>query len=142
MRPPRVLVLDDEEPVRDLWVDALREAGYDVVGFVRGDEALARLPDIDPAVIVLDMLMPHMDGFEFLARLRAASADRTPLLIISALGESLVHSIDAHGSTILGIAGILMKPVDMSRLVAEIQRIIGDGASDDEGAYRGSSTVA
>ena len=68
----RVLVLDDEAPVRDLWVEALHEAGYDAMGVARGDDAIGRRAEFAPDLILLDMMMPHMDGFEFLARLRHA----------------------------------------------------------------------
>ena len=125
----RVLVLDDEAPVRDLWVEALHEAGYDAMGVARGDDAIGRRAEFAPDLILLDMMMPHMDGFEFLARLRAHSpAAQTPLLIVSALGESLGHALDAQGSRILGIAGILMKPVDVAVLLGAVRRIIGPGA--------------
>ena len=73
-------------------------------------------------------MMPHVDGFEFLARLRARSpVTHTPLVIVSALGGALGHALDAQGSRVLGIVGILMKPVDLAVLLGAVRRIIGPG---------------
>jgi CheY-like chemotaxis protein len=58
-----------------------------VDGFALGADVLARLPDLAPDLILLDMMVPGMDGYEFLARLRAQPmASSVPLLIVSALG--------------------------------------------------------
>jgi CheY-like chemotaxis protein len=122
----RILVVEDEQAVREVWVEALEEAGYDVLGFAEGADALARLSELRPDLILLDMMMPSMDGYEFLARLRAnPSSTRIPLLIISAIGESLSMSIDAPGAETLGVAGILPKPLNLPDLLGHVERIIG-----------------
>jgi CheY-like chemotaxis protein len=121
----QVLVLDDDEAVRETFVDALERAGYSVVGLAAGVEALSRLEEIGPDLIVLDMAMPEMDGFEFLARLRASSARRdVPVLIVSALGEHLRDSIDAPGAASLRIAGILPKTTSLDTLLDHVAAVI------------------
>ncbi len=126
MPPPRIVVLEDEEQVRDVWMEALEEAGYAVRGFGVGADVLARLGELAPDLILLDMMMPGMDGFEFLARLRANPASaRIPLLIISAIGESLDLSIDAQGARTLGVAAILAKPLNLATLIQHVERIVG-----------------
>ncbi len=128
MARKRVVVLDDDELVRDLWGDALKKAGYDAVGIAVGSEALERLADLRPDLILLDMMMPEMDGFEFLARLRANPVGAAiPVLIISVLGDALVEGIDRRGAATLGVAGILPKPVEVSTVVEQVKRIIGPG---------------
>jgi len=126
MAPPRIVVLEDEDQVREVWVEALEDAGYAVEGFGVGADVLARLPELAPDLILLDMMMPGMDGFEFLARLRANPASgRIPLLIISAIGESLELSIDERGARTLGVAAILAKPLNLPTLLQHVERIVG-----------------
>src|SRR5574337_479014 len=76
MAHSQILVLEDKEFVRDVWVDGLEEAGYSVVGMASGTEALARLPKLNPQLILLDIKMPDMDGIQFLARLRTPARRR------------------------------------------------------------------
>jgi CheY-like chemotaxis protein len=129
MPGPRIIVLDDDADVRAAWVDALQTAGYAVTGFGLADEVLTRLPDLAPDLILLDMMMPGMDGFEFLARLRANPASSgIPLLIISGLGESLSVAIDDRAASALGVAAILTKPLDLSLLVQHVEQIAGPPA--------------
>ncbi len=126
----RVLVLEDEQDVRDVWVEALEIAGYSVVGIAAGVEALQRLPDLQPELILLDMMMPEMDGFEFLARIRANPVSaHIPVLIVSALGNALLHAIDRRGAETLGVAGILPKPVQVGTLIERVGQIIGPGGT-------------
>src|SRR5262249_11675349 len=69
--PGLVLVVDDELVARRLAEETLRPLGYDALGVTGGAEALEALDAATPAAIVLDLLMPGMDGYEFLKRLRA-----------------------------------------------------------------------
>lgn len=126
MPTPRVVVVEDEEEVRAVWVEALEEAGYAVHGFAVGADALARLSELRPDLILLDMMMPGMDGYEFLARLRTnPESAEIPLLIISAVGESLSMSIDERGARTLGVAGILAKPLNLATLIEHVERVVG-----------------
>ena len=129
MPGPRIVVLDDDADVRGVWVDVLQTAGYTVEGFGLGAEVLSRLPDLAPDLILLDMIMPGMDGYEFLARLRANPASsRVPLLIISGMGESLSIAIDDRAASALGVAAILTKPLDLGVLVQHVEQIAGPPA--------------
>ena len=126
MGTPRILVLEDEAEVRAVWVEALEDVGYVVEGFELGAEALARVAERVPDLILLDMMMPGMDGYEFLARLRTnAGSAGVPLLIVSAVGESLSRSLEERDARTLGVAGILAKPLDLATLVGHVQRIVG-----------------
>jgi CheY-like chemotaxis protein len=128
--PPRIVVLDDEDEVRAVWIEALHVAGYHAEGFALGTDVLARLPDLAPDLIVLDMIMPVMDGYEFLARLRAApTASRVPLLIVSAMGEGLSVAIDERGADAMGVVAILNKPVRLPALLEHVERLVGPAAA-------------
>jgi CheY-like chemotaxis protein len=129
MPGPRIIVLDDDDGVRAVWVDALQGAGYTVNAFGLGAEVLTCLPDLAPDLILLDMMMPGMDGYEFLARLRANPASsRIPLLIVSGIGESLAVAIDDRAASALGVAAILTKPLDLNVLLQHVERIAGPPA--------------
>jgi CheY-like chemotaxis protein len=128
--PPRIAVLDDEDEVRAVWIEALQEAGYRAEGFALGADLLARLSDLAPDLILLDMMMPGMDGYEFLARLRAQpTASRVPLLIVSAMGEALSISIDERAAGAMGVVAILPKPLDLPTLLGHVERLVGPAAA-------------
>lgn len=125
MEANSVFVVEDDGPVRNVLVEALEATGYRAIGFADGASALERLADTAPALILLDMRMPRMDGFEFLSRLRADLrwAD-LPVVIVSGLGEDLLRAIDAKAAEGLGVAGIFAKPFDMPTLLRYVGGII------------------
>ena len=125
MEANSVFVVEDDGPVRGVLVEALQSIGCRAVGFADGASALERLADTAPALILLDMRMPRMDGFEFLSRLRADPrwAD-LPVVIVSGLGEDLLRAIDAKAAEGLGVAGIFAKPFDMPTLLRYVGGII------------------
>jgi signal transduction histidine kinase/CheY-like chemotaxis protein len=86
VRPPvRVLVVDDESSARDLIAGMLTPAGYDVVTAAGGREGIARARDSDPDLILLDLMMPEVSGFDVVAALKSDSAtSHIPILILTA----------------------------------------------------------
>jgi CheY-like chemotaxis protein len=121
-------VVEDQTSLRTVLVDALGEAGFETTGFADARKALAALNGSHPRLILLDMMMPGMNGFEFLAALRAdPSAAGIPVLIVSALGDELQQAIDARASDALGIAGILAKPFDLATLVGSVKGVMSRG---------------
>jgi two-component system response regulator MprA len=93
----RVLVVDDERDVREAVEQALELEGHRVAAAVDGLDALQRLGRGDFDAIVLDVLMPNLDGFEVCRRLRAAG-NRTPILILTAR--------DSEEDTIRGLVDV------------------------------------
>lgn len=127
-RKVQVLVLDDDDRLRDVLVAVLESAAYVVAGVATAKDALERFGELDPDLVILDMMMPEIDGFEFLARLRANSAfKRVPVLISSALGGTLARAIESRSAASLGIVGVLSKPVDMTTLIEQVRATIGPG---------------
>lgn len=123
-----VFVIEDEAPVRGVLVEALERNGYRAVGFGDGASALERVEETLPDVILLDMRMPEMDGFEFLRRLRAnATCVTVPVIIVSGLGEDLLKAIDARAAETLGVAGIFAKPFDIPTLLRYVRGTIARG---------------
>ena len=87
-RPSRVLVIDDETPIRDNLVRFLRLEGYQVLDAADGAAGLAAALHDTPDLILCDVMMPRMTGFEVLAQLQASAAHRhIPLIFLSASAE-------------------------------------------------------
>lgn len=125
MEANSVFVVEDDGPVRNVLVEALGATGYRAIGFADGASALEHLAGAAPALILLDMRMPGMDGFEFLSRLRADPRwDQLPVVIVSGLGEDLLRAVDAKAAEGLGVAGIFAKPFDMATLLRYVGGII------------------
>ncbi len=130
----RILVVDDEEAVRTAIRRALTLSGYEVEMAADGDEALAMLAERAPDAIVLDVLMPGVDGIEVCRRLRAAG-DHTPVLMLTAR--------DAVGDRVAGLdAGAddyMVKPFALQELQARLRALLrrsGNGNGDDATSLR------
>ncbi|HEX7797490.1 MAG TPA: response regulator [Vicinamibacterales bacterium] len=79
----RILVVDDSKDLQEFFKVVLTEAGYDVIAAFSGDEGLKKAKELIPDLILLDLVMPGMDGFEFLDRMRADLAAPIPTILCS-----------------------------------------------------------
>jgi two-component system, OmpR family, response regulator MprA len=115
----RILVVDDEPPVREALSRALRLEGYDVELAADGAEALAQIAATSPDAVVLDVLMPVLDGLETARRLRAGG-DRTPVLMLTAREgvSDRVAGLDA------GADDYLVKPFALEELLARLRALL------------------
>ena len=123
----RLLVIEDDARVADYVVKGLREAGHVVDHVADGRKALFEVAGEAYELVVLDRMLPHVDGLTILATMRA-SGDRTPVLILSALGEvdERVKGLKAGGDD------YLTKPFAMSELLARIDVLARRGAGPAE----------
>ena len=115
----RILVVDDERAVREALERALRIEGYGVDLAADGTEALTRVALAAPDAIVLDVLMPELDGLEVSRRLRA-TGDRTPILVLTARDAvaDRVAGLDA------GADDYLVKPFALEELLARLRALL------------------
>lgn len=114
----QVLVVDDDESVRSVFVDALRMEGYQVLEAADGFSALRVLNDVKPAVAIFDFLMPGLNGAELARKARARQPD-LPIVFISGYSDTL--ALDS-----IADAMILRKPIDLQTLrsvVADMARV-------------------
>ncbi|HEY6099714.1 MAG TPA: response regulator [Anaeromyxobacter sp.] len=110
--PPTVLVVDDEPDIREAVSELLSEEGYDVVGASDGAEALTKLHTCHPTVVLLDLMMPGMDGWQFRAAQREdPEVSGIPVIVLSALDR--VSDLDA--------ADFIQKPFDLDRLLSAVR---------------------
>jgi len=115
-RPPRVLVVDDEENIRFLVESALQLAGMETADAEDGRSALKLAAEYQPDLIVLDVMMPGLDGFEVLERLRDGGS-RTPVIFLSARDST---DDRVRGLTVGG-DDYMVKPFAVAELVARVQ---------------------
>lgn len=112
-RHPLVLVVDDDPEILEAICDILDAEGYRVAQARNGLEALDRVRAERPEVILLDLMMPVMDGHAFARALRARGNGAIPIVVISADGN-------AHRATALGARGFLSKPFDIDSLLFQV----------------------
>jgi two-component system, OmpR family, response regulator MprA len=115
----RILVVDDEPAVREALQRALKLDGYDVQLAANGREALAAVPTVEPDAVVLDVLMPQLDGLEVCRRMRR-DGDRTPVLMLTARDAvaDRVAGLDA------GADDYLVKPFALEELLARLRALL------------------
>jgi DNA-binding response OmpR family regulator len=128
-RAPRILLVDDEQPIQTLLSFPLQRDGYEVVAASDGREALARFGEQPFDLVVLDVMLPTMDGLEVCRRLRARSA--VPIIMLTAKSEEIDKVLGLE----LGADDYITKPFSMrefrSRVKAALRR--ADMARTDEG---------
>jgi two-component system response regulator MprA len=114
----RVLVVDNDADIRDLIEMVLVDDGYTVETASDGADALRKVGEHEPNAIILDAMMPRMNGWEFLALWCTRPAgDRPPVLMISAVGNRRT-AMDA------GAQGFLAKPFDLDALEATLASVL------------------
>lgn len=119
--PARILVADDNETNRHILQLRLKANGYEVLHASDGEQALAMTREQRPDLILLDIMMPKLDGIEVCKRLKAdAELPFTPIIMVTAKAESgdVVEGLDA------GADEYLTKPVDQKALVARVKALL------------------
>jgi CheY-like chemotaxis protein len=118
MSEPRrpVLVVDDDESIRESVAMFLIDEGYPVAVAGDGDEALERVAERSPALILLDIRMPRMNGIEFAAAYRALPGPHAPIVVMTAGRDARQRAEE------IGADGYLAKPFDLDDLVAAVAR--------------------
>jgi two-component system response regulator MprA len=129
--PARVVVVDDDEALRNAVSRALRLEGYDVELAGDGEEGLARLASLNADLVVLDVLMPVLDGITVCRRLRE-SGDLTPILMLTAREavSDRVIGLDA------GADDYLTKPFALEELLARVRALLRRSYPEHEGSLR------
>ena len=130
MATARLLLVDDEDNLRSMLEAALRHSGFEVHPVANGRDAIAAVPEVRPDLIVLDVMLPDLDGFDVCKRLRTGG-DRTPVLFLTARDAT---EDKVRGLT-LGGDDYLVKPFSLEELVARITAVLRrsglDPAADD-----------
>lgn len=120
MTASRILIADDDPLLRALLVHRLSADGYQMLTAEDGGEALAAIEEQRPDLIVLDALMPVMDGFEVLRRIKAGGLTDAPVIMLTALKREQ----DIVGALQLGAADYLIKPFIPDELTQRVRRLL------------------
>jgi two-component system KDP operon response regulator KdpE len=116
--PETVLLIDDDATLLELLAEHIRNAGYQVLTESRGERGVASALEKKVDLVVLDVMMPEMDGWEVCRRLRETST--VPILMLTAKGEEIDKLRGFH----LGVDDYILKPFSFSEVVARIRAVL------------------
>ena len=122
----RILIVDDEAAVTDLISYNLQKAGYSVSVAADGREALRLVQQARPDLILLDIMLPEMDGLDVCREIR--KVNKTPIIMITARGEEVDRVVGLE----LGADDYVCKPFSMRELMARIKAVLRRSQSDEE----------
>lgn len=134
--PKKILAVDDERHIVRLVEVNLQRAGYEVVTAYDGREALEKVQSENPDLVVLDVMMPYMDGFEVLKNLKAdPKTAEIPVIMLTAKAQDA----DVFKGWQSGVDCYLTKPFNPMELLTFVKRIfdsLGNGGGSDGGGSR------
>src|SRR5258705_6800263 len=133
----RLLVVDDEPDIVELLSASLKYHGYDVASATSGRQAMEEARRFRPDMILLDVMMPELDGFEVLRKLRGEGT-RVPVLFLTARDATE----DKIKGLTLGGDDYVTKPFSLSEILARIQAVLRRAADPAGGAAASSSRLA
>ena len=121
-----ILIIDDDKNILAIIEMYLKKAGYDVKTCERGDTAMEVFREVQPLLVVLDVMLPGIDGWAVLANLRKES--EVPVIMLTAKGDTLdrIQGLD------LGADDYISKPFDAKELLARIKAVLRRFASPDQ----------
>lgn len=117
-----ILVVDDDPPIRALVRQIIRRTGHESVEARDGVEAIEQIEHNLPRLIVLDLMMPRMNGWQVLEELRNRGIlGRVPVLVLSAVALQRSESLAEYG-----VSGVLGKPFEVGELVGMLRKILDE----------------
>ena len=117
---PTILIVDDEDGIRDFLRSAFEAEGFTVLAAGDGAAALVLCEHYQPDAILLDLMMPRLDGLGFLHEFRRRhGVEACPIVIMSAVSTAVEHAEAA------GVAGAIVKPFDLEALLDMVNETLG-----------------
>ena len=118
-----ILIVDDEETGREVIKDSLIRQDYDLVFATNGIEALAKAAESSPDLILLDLMMPDMDGWEVYQQMKADEKTRNiPVIVVTAKAQTIDKVLGLH---IAKVDDYIAKPFSPQDLLNSVERVLG-----------------
>lgn len=122
MTPIRVVCIEDESEMIDLVSMILSREGYEVVGATSGLQGLQVVEDVQPGLVLLDLMMPDLDGWEVYQRLKSnPKTTDLPIIVITARAQSIDKILGLH---IAKVDDYITKPFAPAELLASVQKVL------------------
>ena len=120
-QPPRVLVVDDDKAIRSLVATVLSKRGYSIEIARNGEEALAAIADCKFEVIILDLMMPKVDGFEVIEHLARTTPETLTkcVIVLTAVASRELRKLDSSR-----VFRVIRKPFDLEELVSAVTECV------------------
>jgi DNA-binding response OmpR family regulator len=121
--PSTIMVVDDEEAMRHLLRIVLSRAGYRVIEAIDGRDALEKLVLVQPDLMIIDVLMPFLNGFEVVQQIRAhPHTAQLPVMLLSSRADAAAQ----REGLFVGAQRYLIKPLTLQQLLTCIQEVLDD----------------
>jgi two-component system response regulator VicR len=115
----KILVVDDEEPIRELLRNLLEKEGYEAILASDGEEAVRLTESENPDLIILDMIMPRLDGINACVALKASGKTRTiPIIVMTGFMELIGVAVNA------GVDDVVVKPISLAELMVRVKAML------------------
>jgi len=121
MMPHKLLIVDDEPFTVDMLESFLKVSGFDTVGAYNGEDGLLLVKVEQPDLVILDLMLPDIQGFEVCERIRQfPPSAKLPVVIVTARGDSEAR----QRAWAAGANAYLVKPIQFPQLIAELKRLL------------------
>lgn len=124
MSDATILIVDDEEELRENLLDLLEFKGYQVAAFASGEDALANIESVNPDLVLLDIQLPGIDGIEVLRRIRQTNT-KLPVVMVSA---SSIRSVLAKAEE-NGANRTILKPYSPQEMLSTVETLLQESAA-------------
>ena len=123
MMPKKILLVDDSETILEMERMILQQDRYEMVTARDGQEGVTKALELKPDLILMDVIMPRLDGFAAVRRLREHSdTSRVPIVMVTSKAEA--ESLETGYES--GCSDYIIKPIDRMELVAKVKNLLGD----------------
>ncbi len=124
-----ILLVDDDRECREMYARSLRAAGFEVAEAHNGNQALAKASEEKPSIVVTDLALPGIDGYQLTRKLRHQPAtEHVPIIAITGYGGFME---DTERALTAGCDAVLTKPCLPDRLIEEVERLLAGAHAHD-----------
>lgn len=121
MAKKSILIADDVEDIRILLKTILEEHNYQIYEVETGSKVIPMVKELKPNLLILDIMMPEMDGWEICEQLRKKHKNKTPILMLTARMDDMSEKLSKR---LYKVEGYITKPFDNDELIKQVKEII------------------